>query len=111
MDLIGGGEFGIIREVWRIKLNYEDRTSSTPESVAAKFAVRDPHLKSVFAGFTAREGNVCRLLGSDSEFHNAQAHHILADWPQVDASSIDVAMAPLLLEGVKTPSTVQKLIA
>ena len=43
--------------------------------------------------------------------HNAQAHHILADWPQVDASSIDVAMAPLLLKGVKTPSTVQKLIA
>ncbi len=67
MDVIGGGEFGIVREVWRIKLDYEDRTSSTPESVAAKFANRDPHLKSLFAESTAREVNVYRHLGSDSE--------------------------------------------
>ena len=67
MDHIGG-EFGFIREVWRIKLSYEDRTSSKRESVAAKFADRDPHLKSVFAGGTVREVNTYRNLGADSEF-------------------------------------------
>ena len=63
-----GGKFGFIREVWRIKLNYEDRTPSTPDSVAAKFANPDPHLKSLFVEFTFREVDVYRHLGSDSEF-------------------------------------------
>ena len=67
MDMIGEG-FGFVREVWRISLDYEDQTSSAPESVAAKFANRDPHLKSLFAEFTAREANVYRHLGSDSEY-------------------------------------------
>jgi hypothetical protein len=61
-----GGEFGFIREVWRIKLNYDRRTSSAPESVAVKFADRDPHLKSVF--FSDTEVNTYRHLGPDSEF-------------------------------------------
>ena len=61
-------EFGFIREVWRITLGFEDRTSSTPESVVVKFANRDPHLKSLFMEFTVREANVYRQLGSDSEF-------------------------------------------
>ena len=67
MDMIGG-EFGFPREVWRINLNYEDRAPSTPESVAAKFANRDPHLKSLLVGGTTREVNTYRHLGSDSEF-------------------------------------------
>ena len=67
IDLIAE-EFGFIREVWRLKLNYVHRTSSAPESIAAKFASRDPHLRSLFVEFTDREVNVYRRLGSDSEF-------------------------------------------
>ena len=63
-----GGEFGFIREVQRLKLRYERGSSSTPGSVVAKFADRDPKVKSLFAPFSAREVDTYRHLGADSEF-------------------------------------------
>ena len=67
MDMISTG-YGFVGEVWRIKLQYENRTSSTPESVAAKFANRDPRIKLYTSGLTVKEANVYLHLGADSEF-------------------------------------------
>ena len=67
MDMISEG-YGFVGEVWRLKLNFEHRTSSAPGSVAAKFANRDPRIKSFAGEITVREANVYRHLGTDSEF-------------------------------------------
>ena len=67
MDLVGEG-FGFVGEVWRITFNYENRRSSTPESIAAKFANRDPRIRLYATGHTVKEANVYRHLGPDSEF-------------------------------------------
>ena len=57
-----------VGEVLRITFNYENRTSSTPESIAAKFANRDPRIKTHASALTVKEANVYRHLGPDSEF-------------------------------------------
>lgn len=67
MDMISEG-YGFVGEVWRIELNYQDRASSALESIAAKFANRDPRIKSLTSEATVAETNVYRYLGTDSEF-------------------------------------------
>ena len=67
MEMISEG-YGFVGEVWRIKLNYENRASSALESVAAKFANRNSRIKSLTSAATVGETNVYRHLGSDSEF-------------------------------------------
>ena len=67
MDMISEGH-GFAGEVWRIRLSVEGRTSSTPESIAAKFANRDPQLKSFLSEITVKEANLYRNLATDSEF-------------------------------------------
>ena len=67
VEIISEG-YGFVGEVWRIKLNYENRTSSTPESVAAKFANRDRRIKLFASALTVKEANVYGELGLDSEF-------------------------------------------
>ena len=67
MDMISEGS-GFVGEVLRITFNYENRTSSTPESIAAKFANRDPRIKAHASALTVKEANVYHHLGPDSEF-------------------------------------------